>query len=110
MIEVISDAVDFFAGQPIDFNPDYGFRQLTEIALKAFSLGINDPGTAVISLNSLSNLFQMMLYHKMPSLICDLNQECRIFLPTTNLLNFLISVFRQFGTTEKKTNIFKMDF
>lgn len=86
MIEVITDAVDFFPGQPIDFNPDYGFRQLTEIALKALSPGINDPGTAVISLNSLSDLFQMMLYHKMPSILRDSNHESRIFLPTTNFI------------------------
>ena len=86
LIENISDAVDFFAGQPIDYNPDYGFRQLSEIALKALSPGINDPGTAVISLNSLADLFQFMLYHKMPSILCDANNESRIFLPTSSFI------------------------
>ena len=83
LVEEISDAVDFYAGQPIDINPDYGFRQLSEIALKALSPGINDPGTAVISLNSLSDLFQYLLYHKMPSIVKDDDNESRIFLPTS---------------------------
>ncbi len=87
MVEEISDAVDFFAGQPIDYNPDYGFRQLSEIALKALSPGINDPGTAVISLNSLSDLLYFMLYHKMPSLLRDTDKEIRIFLPTSSFID-----------------------
>ncbi|REG92658.1 DUF2254 domain-containing protein [Algoriphagus antarcticus] len=37
-------------------NYEYGFRQLTEIALKALSPGINDPGTAIISLRALVDL------------------------------------------------------
>ena len=86
LIENITDAVDFFAGQPIDYNPDYGFRQLAEIALKALSPGINDPGTAVISLNSLSDLFLYMMYHNMPSMLRDENKDVRIFIPTTSFI------------------------
>lgn len=86
LIEKISNAVDFYPGQPISINPDYGFRQLSEIALKALSPGINDPGTAVISLNSLADLFQFMLYHQMPSLLRDENRESRIFLPTSTFI------------------------
>lgn len=86
LLEQISDAVDFFAGQPIDYNPDYGFSQLSEIALKALSPGINDPGTAVISLNSLADLFQFRLYHKMPSVLMDENKQSRIFLPTSTFI------------------------
>ncbi len=86
MIDEISDSVDFFAGQPIDYNPDYGFRQLSEIALKALSPGINDPGTAVISLNSLADLFQFLLYKKMPSMLRDAEEQSRIFLPTSNFI------------------------
>ncbi|MDN3203459.1 DUF2254 domain-containing protein [Algoriphagus sediminis] len=39
-------------------NYEYGLRQLSEIALKALSPGINDPGTAIISLRALIDLFQ----------------------------------------------------
>jgi uncharacterized membrane protein len=39
----------------------YGFKQITEVAAKALSPGINDPGTAVQALDYLSALFQMLL-------------------------------------------------
>lgn len=35
----------------------YGFKQLTEIAVKALSPGINDPGTAVQAIDRLTDLF-----------------------------------------------------
>jgi uncharacterized membrane protein len=41
----------------------YGFRQLTEVAVKALSPGINDPGTAVESLRALANLFSFRIRH-----------------------------------------------
>ncbi len=39
--------------ETIEENFFYGFRQLTEVAVKALSPGINDPGTAVMSLQAL---------------------------------------------------------
>ncbi|MEK6476455.1 DUF2254 domain-containing protein [Catalinimonas sp. 4WD22] len=35
----------------------YGFKQLTEVAVKALSPGINDPGTAIQALDRLTDLF-----------------------------------------------------
>ncbi|MEP6845061.1 MAG: DUF2254 domain-containing protein [Panacibacter sp.] len=46
--------------ETIENNFFYGFRQLMEVAIKALSPGINDPGTAVESLRALSKLF---VYH-----------------------------------------------
>lgn len=42
----------------IESNFYYGFRQLMEVAIKALSPGINDPGTAVLCLRALFQLFQ----------------------------------------------------
>nr|MBA2746963.1 DUF2254 domain-containing protein [Flavisolibacter sp.] len=42
VLDEICAAADFFSGQPIDMNADYGFMQLAEIAIKALSPGIND--------------------------------------------------------------------
>ena len=39
-------------------DPRYGFNQLTDIALKALSPGINDPTTAVMALNSIAKLMR----------------------------------------------------
>ena len=73
-------AVDFFNGQPVDRNADYGFKHLAEVAIKALSPGINDPATAVLSINALSSLFAYRLYHCMPAVIKDEEGKPRIFI------------------------------
>ncbi len=55
--------VDLEQGHPADSNYHYGFRQLMEIAVKALSPGINDPGTAVESLQALTSLLQWRMQH-----------------------------------------------
>ncbi|WKN40585.1 DUF2254 domain-containing protein [Tunicatimonas pelagia] len=51
----------------ISQNYAFGFKQLTEIALKAMSPGINDPGTAVEAINRLTSLFvRQMETHRVP--------------------------------------------
>ncbi|MEO6188513.1 MAG: DUF2254 domain-containing protein [Ginsengibacter sp.] len=72
---------DFFKGQPIDKNADYGFTQLAEVAIKALSPGINDPATAVIALHSLFELFEYKLYHNTPSTMMDVEGVSRIYIP-----------------------------
>ena len=49
--------------ESINSNFYYGFRQLTEVAVKALSPGINDPGTAVQSMRALAELFSYRLNH-----------------------------------------------
>lgn len=44
-------------------DPSFGFRQLTEIAMKALSPGINDPGTAMLSIRALFQLFSYRVQH-----------------------------------------------
>ncbi|WP_230383855.1 DUF2254 domain-containing protein [Pedobacter endophyticus] len=83
-LQEISSAVDFYSGQPIDKNADYGFRQLAEIAIKALSPGINDPGTAVIALNSLSNILSFKLYCNLPEIRKDDENIGRIHIPASS--------------------------
>lgn len=45
----------------IYINYYYGFKQINEIALKALSPGINDPGTALQSIHFLTDLFYMLM-------------------------------------------------
>ena len=54
--EKINVIVNIEKGQEIDISYHYGFRQLMEIAIKALSPGINDPGTAVLALQALTDL------------------------------------------------------
>ncbi|PKK36755.1 hypothetical protein BWI96_10280 [Siphonobacter sp. SORGH_AS_0500] len=57
--------------QTIQGNFLYGFSQLREITLKALSTGVNDPGTAIISLRALSSLFLYRSQHHPELLIRD---------------------------------------
>jgi uncharacterized membrane protein len=59
IIELTSTPIN----QTIQGNFFYGFNQLREIALKALSPGINDPGTAIISLRALSLLILYRATH-----------------------------------------------
>ncbi len=70
--------IDLYTGQPIERNPEYGFRQLAEVAIKALSPGINDPATAVLSIHALTDLFAYRLNHCLPRLINDEQGKLRI--------------------------------
>ncbi len=59
----INVTVNIEKGQEIDICYDYGFTKLTEIAIKALSPGINDPGTAVIALQALTELIVYKFNH-----------------------------------------------
>ncbi len=52
----LKTVINIHRGQEIETNYYYGFNQLMEIAIKALSPGINDPGTAIISLRTLADL------------------------------------------------------
>ncbi len=73
-------SIDFYDGQPIDRNPEYGFRQLAEVAIRALSPGINDPATAVLSINALSELFAYRLKRCQPSEIRTPDHKIAILL------------------------------
>ncbi|MEO9005283.1 MAG: DUF2254 family protein, partial [Ginsengibacter sp.] len=53
-------------------------------AIKALSPGINDPGTAVISVHALSDIFEYKLYHNLPSVKIDKDGVKRIYVPSSS--------------------------
>ncbi|WGD33598.1 DUF2254 domain-containing protein [Olleya sp. YS] len=57
--ELIEDAFLFSRDEIISDNYILAFKQLTEVAVKAMSPGINDPGTAIITLDYLTELFTL---------------------------------------------------
>lgn len=71
--------------ETIEENFFYGFRQLAEVAIKALSPGINDPGTAIISLRSLFSLLTYRAHHFPENTIVNDKDQVRIF---TNTLSF----------------------
>lgn len=57
IMKKIQKEVYLHSSESIKENFFFGFRQLTELALKALSPGINDPGTAIESLRELFQLY-----------------------------------------------------
>jgi len=56
-IQAVLSCLQFSNTELVQENYILGFKQITEIALKAMSPGINDPGTAVIAIDHLTALF-----------------------------------------------------
>ena len=79
----VTESMDFFNGQPIAKNADYGLNQLAEIAIRALSPGINDPGTAIIALQSITSLLCYRLDKNLPNVLCDKNKMPRIYIPVS---------------------------
>ncbi len=62
--EVVNDIfsnLNFARGEYIRDNYTLAFKQITEIAVKAMSPGINDPGTAVNAIDYLTELFALRM-------------------------------------------------
>lgn len=54
----ISSCLLFSSEERIEQNFVLGFKQITEVVVKAMSPGINDPGTALVGIDYLSELFR----------------------------------------------------
>ncbi len=65
-------------GQEIETTYYYGLRQLVEIAIKALSPGINDPGTAAISLQAIGGLIAYRMDHSPAIYYADKEETVRI--------------------------------
>ncbi len=86
-------------------DPNIGFKQITEIAVKAMSPGINDPGTALSAINILTILFSTKM-GKMEGSGINRVDESDNKLPTIlwlniisfdRLLYFVLSPLRQYS-------------
>lgn len=71
----------FYPGERIEDHTLYGLRQLSEIAVKALSPGINDPGTASTCLDYLSELLILRMNKNCNNNVRDKKNEIRIIFP-----------------------------
>lgn len=60
-VEGFFSNINFSRGELIETNYVLAFKQITEIAVKAMSPGINDPGTALNAIDYLSDLFALRM-------------------------------------------------
>jgi uncharacterized membrane protein len=75
----VLNTINIHRGENIDNNYFYGMRQLMEVAVKALSPGINDPGTAVLSLHALADLLAFRSQNFPEQALKDNEGRIRIF-------------------------------
>jgi uncharacterized membrane protein len=72
----IEELLVFYTDERVEENATYGFRQLTEMAVKALSPGINDTGTAILCIDFLSDLLSERIMY--PVEFCKLDEANKI--------------------------------
>ncbi|WP_054851909.1 DUF2254 domain-containing protein [Olleya sp. ITB9] len=99
-IETLTSYFHFSKEEVIDDNYVLGFKQLTEIAVKAMSPGINDPGTASIAIDYLTNLFEIRLQKNETSLLFE-DKEALVKINTISFQELLYLVLTPIRTYAK---------
>ena len=61
VVNSIISNISFARGELVEDNYILAFKQITEIAVKAMSPGINDPGTAINAVDYLTDLFALRM-------------------------------------------------
>lgn len=80
VMKAIQKEVYLQSSETIEENYFFGFRQLTELALKALSPGINDPGTAIQSLRALFQLYSYRVHLFPENTVKNQKMEVKIIL------------------------------
>jgi len=81
----------------------FGFKQISEIAVKALSPGINDPGTAVKALDLLSDLFAKLMTIDEKNYIQNSDGDPLVFIipvPFHEVMFQIIVPIREYGKTD----------
>lgn len=82
-------------------DPEFGFRQLVDIAERALSPGVNDPTTAVQVIDQLHDLLRDILFREFPSGIhTDAEGYVRLMVPIASWVDFLrlgVEEIRHYG-------------
>lgn len=105
LIEKILDHVNFYREERPDLNYLFGFKHITESAVKALSPGINDPGTAKKGIEYLTALFALRMQLTDEKVERDQEGSARIrFKNETfeNLFKACISPIRLYGKDNPK--------
>ena len=99
-LETLHSCFQFSSSERVEDNYILAFKQITEIAVKAMSPGINDPGTALICIDYLTELFDLRLDKKDSVLLCEDNQAL-IKISTVSFKDLLFSVVAPLRTYVK---------
>lgn len=97
----VLDCFDFHNDEFASSNVSYGMRQISEIAVKAISPAINDPGTAVRAINLLGVLLRRLDGVLPYDAGCFDGDQPRLFYPQLDTQRLLVAVFdpiRNYGS------------
>lgn len=102
-IKAIRTEIQFYNEEFITDHYTYGFKQISEIAIKALSPGINDPGTALKALDMLMLLFIERMKISYPEYDTDDTGTVRILyseLTFAQLLYITLGPIREYGKND----------
>ncbi len=101
--EELLNVFDVYIEERVSDHFVFGFKLLSEIAVKALSPGINDPGTAVKAVDKISILLRQRIGEPPHSVICDSKGDRRVYYtdPTVHdiLFNFIAPI-RTYGRAD----------
>ncbi|MDN3491206.1 DUF2254 domain-containing protein [Winogradskyella bathintestinalis] len=92
------DTIVFSNNELIEDNYVLAFKQITEIALKAMSPGINDPGTCINAIDYITELFALRMTKKDHSFYFNENDEAIIHINTVSFEELLYNVMAALRT------------
>ncbi len=98
--EELMNALVFRHQEDISQQYGYGVKHLTEVALKALSPGINDPGTAVQAIDRLTDLLVEVLSVSGQKILTDKEQRLRLIyepLSFADVLYLSVNAIREYG-------------
>ncbi|TYB79075.1 DUF2254 domain-containing protein [Bizionia myxarmorum] len=83
LVEDILSNFNFARGEFVEDNYTLAFKQITEIGMKAMSPGINDPGTAISTIDYLTELFALRLKKNDRTIFTSKDNERSLIAVTT---------------------------
>lgn len=98
LAERIRSSFNFAKGEFVKDNYTLAFKQITEIGMKAMSPGINDPGTAISTIDYLTELFAMRLKKNDKTVITSVDGDALIAVNTINFKELLYQVMVSYRT------------
>ncbi len=110
IVKEIINSIYIHDNESIDNNFFYGFTQLMEVAVKALSPGINDPGTAVQCLRALSRLFIFRIFNFPDGEIKDRNGKVRIIASEMNIEDMFATCFLPIWDYGKNDRMIQKEF
>ncbi|ALM51646.1 hypothetical protein BJB45_03115 [Halomonas huangheensis] len=91
-------------GESVEEHFVYGMTQLMEVAIKALSPGINDPGTARLCLHRLTDLLSHYMREQPANCLTDSNGKVRVYWqiePFESLVHRLLTPILHYGVEDQ---------